>query len=46
LFAFRLAKDLGRTLDEILDMNITEFTAWAAFYRIEQAEIKKQMEQR
>jgi hypothetical protein len=40
---FRLAKDLGRTLDEILDISSSEFLGWAAFYKIEQEEIKKSM---
>jgi hypothetical protein len=39
----RLAKDLGLTLDSILDMSRTEFQLWAAFYIIEADETKKAM---
>lgn len=38
---YRLAKDLGRTVEEIMDMTAVEFLGWAAFYKIEQEEIKK-----
>jgi hypothetical protein len=38
---YRLAKDLGRTLDEIMEMNRAEFIGWAAFYRWEAEEMKK-----
>lgn len=41
MFAFRLAKDLGRTVEEILQMNVAEFAGWAAFYKIEAEETKK-----
>jgi hypothetical protein len=41
MFAYRLAKDLGRTVEEILNMSIVEFAGWAVFYKIEQDEIKK-----
>ena len=41
MFAYRLAKDLGRTVSEILDMSVVEFAGWAAFYKIESDEIKK-----
>jgi len=43
MFAYRLAKDLGRTVSEILEMSTTEFAGWAAFYKFEAEEIKKQM---
>ena len=46
MFAYRLAKDLGRTVEEILNMSTTEFAGWAAFYKIESDEIKKQTERR
>ncbi len=46
MFAYRLAKDLGRTVTEVLDMSTTEFAGWAAFYKIEQEEMKKQMERK
>ena len=41
MFAYRLAKDLGRTVSEILEMSTVEFAGWAAFYKIEADEIKK-----
>jgi hypothetical protein len=43
LFAYRLAKDLGRTVAEVLDMTTAEFTGWAVFYKIEAEETKKAM---
>lgn len=46
MFAYRLAKDLGRTVEQILDMSTTEFAGWAAFYNIEAEETKKAMERR
>lgn len=39
---FRLAKDLGRTVSEIMEMTNTEFAGWAAFYKWEHDEMKKQ----
>ena len=44
MFAYRLAKDLGRTVSEILEMNTAEFVGWAAFYKIEAEETKKAMD--
>jgi NADH:ubiquinone oxidoreductase subunit E len=44
LFAYRLAKDLGRTVEEILDMSIIEFAGWATFYKMEAEEMKKAYE--
>lgn len=41
MFAYRLAKDLGRTVEEILNMSSAEFAGWAMFYKIEAEEIKK-----
>jgi hypothetical protein len=46
LFAFRLAKDLGLTLETVLEMSMAEFIGWAAFYKIEQDETKKAMNKR
>jgi hypothetical protein len=43
LFAYRLAKDLGRTVEEILDLTVVEFAGWAAFYKMEAEETKKLM---
>lgn len=33
---YRLAKDLGRTVGEIMTMSTAEFTGWIAFYKLEQ----------
>ena len=44
MFAYRLAKDLGRTVGEILDMSTQEFAGWAVFYKMEQEEMKKAYE--
>jgi len=38
---YRLAKDLGRTLSEIMEMSTAEFAGWAAFYKWEAEEQKK-----
>jgi hypothetical protein len=46
LFACRLGKDLGLTLEQIYDMSVVEFQTWAAFYSIEQKEAKKQSQRR
>jgi hypothetical protein len=44
LFAYRLAKDLGLKVEDILTMNQAEFTGWAAFYKIESEETRKAMD--
>ena len=41
MFMFRLAKDLGRTLEEIMEMSTLEFQGWAAFYKWEYDEQKR-----
>lgn len=42
MFAYRLAKDLGLRVEDILtNMSTAEFTGWAAFYNIEAQEHKK-----
>lgn len=46
MFAYRLAKDLGRTVEEILEMSVAEFAGWAAFYKWELEETKKAMNKR
>ena len=43
MFAYRLAKDLGRTVAEVLDMSVVEFAGWATFYKMEAEETKKLM---
>jgi hypothetical protein len=42
MFACRLGKDLGLTLEQVFDMTTVEFQTWVAFYTWEQKEIKKQ----
>jgi hypothetical protein len=42
MFAYRLAKDLGRTVEEILSISTYEFAGWAQFYKMEAEEMKKQ----
>jgi hypothetical protein len=44
LFAYRLAKDLGLKVEDVLDMTIVEFAGWAAFYKMEMDENKKEMQ--
>lgn len=41
MFACRLAKDLGLTLEQVFEMTTVEFRTWAAFYTWESKEIKK-----
>jgi hypothetical protein len=43
LFAYRLAKDLGLKVEDVLDMTAAEFAGWAAFYKIEHEETEKAM---
>lgn len=38
---FRLAKDLGMRVEQLMEMNTTEFRTWIAFYQLEAEEIKK-----
>jgi hypothetical protein len=44
MFAYRLAKDLGLLVEQVLEMSTTEFAGWAAFYKYEAEETKKAME--
>lgn len=44
MFAYRLAKDLGRTVEEILQITTAEFQGWVQFYKFEYEEHKKQMQ--
>lgn len=41
MFACRLGKDLGLTLEQVFDMSVEEFQTWAAFYNWEVKEAKK-----
>jgi hypothetical protein len=42
MFMCRLGKDLGLTLEQLMEMSVEEFKIWAAFYSWEAKEIKKQ----
>lgn len=46
MFACRLAKDLGLTLEQVFEMTTVEFQTWVAFYSWEHKENKKQMQRR
>jgi hypothetical protein len=41
MFACRLGKDLGLTLEQVFDMTTVEFQTWVAFYNWEAKEQKK-----
>lgn len=41
MFMYRLAKDLGRTIEEIMLMSTQEFRGWAAFYKWEYEQSKR-----
>lgn len=38
---YRLAKDLGLRVSEVMEMSYAEFAGWAAFYKYEADEHKK-----
>jgi hypothetical protein len=40
---YKLAKDLGLKVADVMTMTTAEFTGWGAFYKIEQEETKKAM---
>ena len=40
----RLAKDLGQTLDTVMQMTTHEFKLWVAFYNLEAEENKRAQE--
>jgi hypothetical protein len=42
---YRLAKDLGRTVTEVMEMTTAEFMGWVAFYKYEAEQQKKAMQQ-
>ena len=46
MFACRLGKDLGLTLEQVFEMTTIEFQTWAAFYNHEAKEQKKQSQRR
>jgi hypothetical protein len=41
MFACRLGRDLGLTLEQIFDMSVVEFQTWAAYYQWDYKEQKK-----
>jgi len=40
---YRLAKDLGSTVEDVMKMTRAEFIGWIAFYKREHEEQKKAM---
>jgi hypothetical protein len=46
MFACRLGKDLGLTLEQVFEMTVDEFRIWAAFYSWEHKETKKASQRR
>lgn len=46
MFACRLGKDLGLTLEQVFEMTTAEFQTWAAFYTHEAKEMKKEANKR
>jgi hypothetical protein len=43
MFAFRLARDLGKTVGELSSMTSEEFTYWMAFYDYENGQAAEQL---
>jgi hypothetical protein len=43
---YRLAKDLGLTVNAVMEMSQAEFAGWAAFYKYEMEEHKKASQRR
>lgn len=43
---YRLGKDLGLRITEVLEMTEAEFLGWAAFYKYEAEETRKAMNKR
>lgn len=43
MFAYRLAKDLGMRVQDVLEMSTLEFQGWIVFYKWEVEEQKKAM---
>jgi len=46
MFACRLGKDLGLTLEQVFELSTIEFQTWAAFYNWEIKEQQKAMNKR
>ena len=38
---YRLAKDLGLLVENVMEMSTAEFAGWAAYYKIEAEEMKR-----
>ena len=43
MFMYKLGKDLGLSVKEVMKMTSAEFAGWVAFYKIEQEETRKAM---
>ena len=43
MFKFALAKELGKTLEEINQMTVAEFVGWAGYFDILSEDMKKSM---
>lgn len=41
---YRLAKDLGLLVEDVMKMSTAEFAGWAAYYKLEAEEMKKQQQ--
>jgi hypothetical protein len=39
-----LAKELGKSLEEILDISVLEFRMWVAFFKLENEKTSKQQQ--
>jgi hypothetical protein len=46
MFMYRLGKDLGLRITEVMEMSEAEFLGWASFYKYENEETKKMMNKR
>lgn len=44
MFMYRLGKDLGLTIEQVMQMTQAEFAGWAAFYKFEAEENRKAMQ--
>ena len=44
MFAYRLAKELGKTVEEIFQMSSAEFRGWAKYFELVHQEEKKAMQ--
>lgn len=40
---YKLAKDLGQTVEQIMQMTTAEFMGWIAYYKLEVEEERKAM---